>query len=338
MLVRGALVAVHGNALADFVALQIQPFAEGFHNELLEVFGKEHQGILVGKNHHVLFPLAAGGLVPGQRQLHGGVAFHAVPARLFVHQARAFQQFIHVHALKHGGNQPHHGHDGGAAAHPVFHREALEPAFRLSRFVQPGTRSRDGNRLGSEFQPVLPEEILGHQHAVAGFRRAAGFGNNDDKRFFQREGFQHPVHAVRVRVVQKEHVQPRRRNGVRHQLRTKSGTADADDEGRGILFRAGRRYFAVQNVPSKGFDVRQGTINGRLQFRRGSQGGVAQPVVPHHAFFIRIGNGAGFQRLHVGKRLVYPPLHGRQERIVQRKFGKIKGDAQFRVANELLCV
>ncbi|MFR4437809.1 MAG: hypothetical protein ACLT8C_09200 [Akkermansia muciniphila] len=102
--------------------------------------------------------------------------------------------------------------------------------------------------------------------------------------------------------------------------------------------RAGRRYFAVQNVPSKGFDVRQGTINGRLQFRRGSQGGVAQPVVPHHAFFIRIGNGAGFQRLHVGKRLVYPPLHGRQERVVQWKFGKIKGDAQFRVANELLCV
>ena len=37
MLVRGPLVAVHGNALADFVALQIQQFAEGFHNELLEV-------------------------------------------------------------------------------------------------------------------------------------------------------------------------------------------------------------------------------------------------------------------------------------------------------------
>ena len=72
------------------------------------------------------------------------------------------------------------------------------------------------------------------------------------------EGFQHPVHAVRIRVVQKEHVQPCRRNGIRHQLRAKSGTADADDEGGGILFRAGRRYFAVQNVPSEGFDVRQG--------------------------------------------------------------------------------
>ncbi len=320
MLVRGALVAVHGNALADFVALQVQPLAEGFHNELLEVFGEEHQGILIRENHHILFPLAAGGLVPGQRQFHGGVAFHAVPAGLFVHQARAFQQVIHVHALKHGGNQPHHGHDGGAAAHPVFHRETPEPAFRLSRFVQPGTRSRDGDRLGCEFQPVLPEEILGHQHAVAGFRRAAGFGNDNDKRFFQREGFQHPVHAVRIRVVQKEHVQPCRRDGIRHQLRAKSGTADADDEGGGVLFRAGRRYFAVQNVPSEGFDVRQGAVNGGFQLRRGSQGGVAQPVVPHHAFFIRIGDGAGFQRLHVGKRPVYPSLHGRQECVVQRKF------------------
>ena len=338
MLVRGALVAVYGDALADFVAIQVQPFAEGFHNELLKVFGEEHQGILVGENHHVLFPLAVGGLVPGQRQLHGGVAFHAVLAGLFIHQARAFQQFIHVHALKHGGNQADHGHDGRAAAHPVFHREALEPAFRFSRFVQFGAHPRDGNRLGREFHTVLFKEVLGHQHAVAGFRRAAGLGDDHDERFFQRQGFQHSVHAIRVRVIQEEHVQPSGRDGVRHQFRAKGGTADANDEGGGVLFRAGRRDFAVQNIPAEGLDVRQRSINGGFQFRRGSQCGVAQPVVAHHAFFIRVGNGAGFQRLHVGERPVYPPLHGGQEGVVQRKFGKVKGDAQFRVANELLCV
>jgi hypothetical protein len=46
-------------------------------------------------------------------------------------------------------------------------------------------------------------------------------------------------------------------------------------------------------------------------FRRGSKVGRTEPAVPDHAPFIRIGDGASFQRVHG----LEPLLHGRRHSV-----------------------
>ena len=72
-MVGGAFVAVDGEALMDSVAVEIEFLAQGLHDELLQVFGEEHQRVLVGKNHHVFLTLAIGAGIPGEGELHGGI-------------------------------------------------------------------------------------------------------------------------------------------------------------------------------------------------------------------------------------------------------------------------
>ena len=49
----------------------------------------------------------------------------------------------------------------------------------------------------------------------------------------------------------------------------------------------------------------------------------------NHTFLIRIGNGALFQRVHVGKRLLHARLHGGEERVIHVHAAQIDGQSEF---------
>ena len=73
VLVGGAFVAINGEALVDDLAIEVEFLAERLHDELLEVFRKQDERVLVGQDDHVLFALAVGTVMPGERELHRGV-------------------------------------------------------------------------------------------------------------------------------------------------------------------------------------------------------------------------------------------------------------------------
>ena len=66
MLVGRALVAIDRDALIDGVAVEVEFFAQRLHDELLEIFGEEHQAVLVGEHHHVLAALGVACEIPHQ--------------------------------------------------------------------------------------------------------------------------------------------------------------------------------------------------------------------------------------------------------------------------------
>ena len=166
---------------------------------------------------------------------------------MLIHAGGSAQQGVDVHPLQGGGKESHNGGFGGATSHPVFHREALQPGFRFRCFVEHGTDACDGYGLPGKVESPTAEEVLGADHAVAGFGSAAALGDDDDERCFGRYAAQHTQHAVRVGVVQEMHLQAVGRQGVRHQFGAESGAADADDQAGGKRFAAGGRDGAGAN-------------------------------------------------------------------------------------------
>ncbi len=57
VLVGGSLVAVNADPLVDPLPVEVEPLAERFHDELLQIAAEEQQPILVGQDDHVLLPL-----------------------------------------------------------------------------------------------------------------------------------------------------------------------------------------------------------------------------------------------------------------------------------------
>jgi len=53
MLICCPFIAKHGDSLIYNILFQVQFFAQRFHNQLLEVFGKEFQPVFVRQNNHV---------------------------------------------------------------------------------------------------------------------------------------------------------------------------------------------------------------------------------------------------------------------------------------------
>ena len=68
VLVGGALVPVNGDALVHDLAVHVLFLAQGFHDELLQIFREQHQPVAVRQDHHVPLSPAPGRMEPGQRQ------------------------------------------------------------------------------------------------------------------------------------------------------------------------------------------------------------------------------------------------------------------------------
>ena len=110
--------------LVDDVAVEIELLAERLHDELLEVFGEQHERVLVGQDDHVLFAFA----VSRADTTRGRAAWRRCRgvglAGLDVHGGGAGEEGVDVDALQGGGDEADGGQHGGAAADPVLHREA----------------------------------------------------------------------------------------------------------------------------------------------------------------------------------------------------------------------
>ena len=132
--------------------------------------------------------------------------------------------------------------------------------------------SGNGNGVLAEIKARLLERGLRHQHSVAGFLGAAGFGNDDAKGFIQigADGGQNPVHAVRVGVVEEkglELVGARIAQGVGDKLRPQRRPADANQQ---IIFKRSARAanFARVNFGRKILDSGDGFFDFLANFRR----------------------------------------------------------------------
>ena len=204
VLVGGALVAVDGDALVDLVAVEVEFLAEGFHDELLEVFGEQEQAVLVGQDDHVLERRAAAGVVPheGERAwtgCGGGSGW------------RVLSSMARAPARKASMSTP-------------WRAAGTRPTTLMTE-VRPPTQSDMGNRLSqpwaaaslSSFEPGpvtatawcgneagAGEGGFGVEHAVAGFRGAAGLGDDDGERGgeFRADVGEDALHAVGIGVVE----------------------------------------------------------------------------------------------------------------------------------------
>ena len=146
---------------------------------------------------------------------------------------------------------------------------------------------------------MLRKIRLRADHAVAGLRRAAGLGDDDDEGLGQRKLLEHTQHAVGVRVVQKAHGQAFSGQRICDQLRAQGGTADADDQAGAVGTPGGGHDTPAQNIRRKSLQRRKRLVNLSLQLRRRGQRAVAQPVMPHHAALIRVGDRPALQLGHL---------------------------------------
>ncbi len=73
VLVGRALVAVNGDALMHDVAIEILFLAERLHDELLQVFGEQHETVLIRQHDHVFGSLAVSGEIPHESEQCGWV-------------------------------------------------------------------------------------------------------------------------------------------------------------------------------------------------------------------------------------------------------------------------
>ena len=163
----------------------------------------------------------------------------------------------------------------------------------------------DGDGVFAEIQSRGFPGGLGFEHAVAGFRSAAGFGNDEHERLVEAVGGdlgEHRVHAGGVGVVEEEDRQAGvLADGLGDELRAERGAADADEQDLLEDATVGRRDLAGVDFHREVLEVGERAGDGLFQLRRGGEVGVAQPVVADHAAFVGVGDGTGFERLHVGE-------------------------------------
>ena len=303
VLVGGAFVAVNGDALIDDVAVEVELFAEGLHDELLEVFAEEDEAVLVGEDDHVFGAFALADVIPHEGEDHGGVLGGGERAGFFIHGGGASEELGDIDALEGGGEGADGAHDGGAAADPVPHGEAGEPVLGDGVFVELAAEAGDGDGVSGEVESGGAVGGFGFEHAVAGFFGAAGFGDDDGEggsEFIADLG-ENAADAVGVGVIEEGDIEGRigGGDGFGDELGAESGAADADDEDAGELATGGGGDIAGVDV---GGELKGGGEGGGdlgLEVG-GGEGGVAQPVVADHAVFVGVGDFTGFDSTHGG--------------------------------------
>ncbi len=173
VLVRGPLVAVHGDALIYRFSRQIEFLAEGFHHQLLEISTEEEEAVLVGQDDHVLGSLAAGGVVPHRGKEGCRIVGGFAGAGDAIHFGGAFQHFLNVDSLQGGGEEADGGELAGATTHPVPHWELRKPFFTRGGLRQFAAFPGDGHGVFAPSQPCLFKSGFRLKLSIAGFLRGA---------------------------------------------------------------------------------------------------------------------------------------------------------------------
>jgi len=340
VLVGRALVAVNGNALVDGAALEIELLAERLHDELLEVAREEEQAVLVGKHHHVLGAAAVGRPVPHGGEDGGGVVLEGRHAGDLVHRGGAGEHRVDVEALERGREQAHGAEFGGAAAHPVPHREAGDPAFLGGDLVELGAHASHGDKVLGVVETGGLEGGGGFEHAIARLDGATGLGDDDGERVGQLAGErgERVVDAVRVGVIEevdRHAILPGLAQRVGDELRAERGAADADHEQ--VL------ELAARAGDGAGVDLGREILDGgeragdllRQLLRRSEVRG-AQPIVADHAVLVGIGDGALFEGGHVGKGFLHRHLDLGEVTIGKRHAADVERQAERGIGEVVL--
>jgi hypothetical protein len=183
---------------------------------------------------------------------------------------------------------------------------------------------------------------LGFEHAVAGFRRAAGFGNDEHQRPVEPGAFElinHRVHAGGVGVVEEEDGQLRTlADGFGDELRAERRAADADEQELLEFFAVGSGQLAGMHLGGECLELGERAGDRLLQLRRRRELRIAQPIVADHPAFVGIGDGTRFDGLDIGKCLVDFRLHVGDEIRADVHQGQVERESKLRVAEERLLV
>ena len=178
MLISRALVAEDVDPLIDALAVQVEPLAERFHHKLLKVAAEQEQPVLIRKDDHVLHPLAAGGVIPHQREQGGRVLPGVVHSGRHVAGGRAGEQRVDLDPLERGGKEADGRKLARPTTDPVPHREPGEPTTHLGGLVQGRANPGDGDGVPGEIQPGGLVGGGGGEHAVARLGRAAALADD----------------------------------------------------------------------------------------------------------------------------------------------------------------
>ena len=143
---------------------------------------------------------------------------------------------------------------------------------------------------------------------------------------------QHLVHAVGIRVVEKEGpepIGPGLPEGMGDELRAQRRAADPNHqqvaEGAG-----GARDLAGVNLLAESFDGRQRGLDFPPDLRRGSQRRRAQPIMADPPLFVRVGDGSLLERRHGGIGLLHPRLKLRKKIVRELDATHVHAQAQGR--------
>ena len=301
VLVGRPLVAVDRDPLVHHAAVQVSLLPERLHDQLLQVAREEQKAVLVGKDHHVLRSASAARVVPGQREERrrvrrtsrarvrpsiaaapSSIPFMSIPWRVAGKSPTADISEVRPPTQSHIGNRS---------------RKPCSTAKRSSLLPSSVTATA----WGPSFRPAA----VGRgrlEHAVSRLGRAAGLRDHDRERRPQ-AGTQPPQHAVdpvRIGVVEEMRPEPVRlaSERVRDELGPEGRAPDPDREEIGESLGLVRPDLPLVHGigegedPGQGLPDRAGDLGGRGEI------GVAEPVVPHHAVLVGVGDRAALERRH----------------------------------------
>ena len=137
--------------------------------------------------------------------------------------------------LERRGHKADGGQHAGAAADPVEHGEAGQPALCRGGAIHLRAGHRDGHLVPGEFKACFAIRLGHQQHAVAGVRGATALGSHEAERFAKPPGqpFEGAGDAVRVGVVDEldlHLIADGVAQGVGDEHRTERGAADANGQ------------------------------------------------------------------------------------------------------------
>ena len=317
----------------DF-SVEIFFLSQRFHDQLLQVFGKQGQPVLVWKDHHIFVALAVAGIVPHERQKHCRIVCHIRHAGPLVHGGRASEKTIDIEAFQRHREKPHRAYHRGTPADPIVHRESSQPFVPFGNFIQIAPNTGDGHCVFVELQSFLFESCFRLQHPISCLLCSAGFGNHNNQRLGEQivDPVEDAIEPVRVRIIEEKDVhwitcRPER---VCHQLRSKRRAADPDQQRMLEAFSIFGRDSSGMNIFGEFFDALDVLFNFRANFRSRRKRRIAEPVMTHHPVFGGISDRSRFQFSHRRERLLDFRLHFLEK--ILRKFQPADVERKIKIA------